>query len=393
LEDGGLTQCLFFCGKFKVKNMEKGKRRFGHQKNPPVNRIFIVLCPLCLWVIFWAGCSKEDLKMPETVYPVTLMTISSGQGLAGQTFPGKVRAARRVDLSFRVSGPLVELPIEEGQLLKKGALVARILPRDFETSLKKSTARLLEAEEQYKRYKDLYTRNQVSKADLDKYRSSRDVARAQEKAASDTLKDTYLRSPFTGVVARRYVDNFAEVQAKQPIISLQDISEVEILVDIPETLMASEVKKDAPVAFAQFTAAPGKKFQLKIKEYTTEADPQTQTYQIVLVMAQPKGVNILPGMTATVTGKVKRKSEEGKIVIPAIAVLGDPQGKGYVWVVDEQMVVHKRSITMGPMTGSKSIVISEGLKVGERIVVAGLTKLQEGVKVTTQTEKGKSVDG
>jgi len=373
--------------------MKKGIKLFGHRGNRPGKIFFTFLLSLCLGMSFWIGCGKESPKKTELVYPVTIMTISTGQGLAGQTFPGKVRAAQRVDLSFRISGPLMELPAEEGQLLKKGTIVARILPRDFETNLKKSKARLLEAEEQYKRYKDLYARSQVSKADLDKYRSARDVARAQEKEALDALKDTYLRSPFTGVVAKRYVENFEEIRAKQPIISLQDISEVEILIDVPETIMTLKITDDVSKAYAQFSSAPEKKFPLKIKEYATEADPETHTYQIVLVMPQPKGVNILPGMTANVTEKVKRKSEEGKIVIPAIAVLGDPQGKGYVWVVDEQMVVHKRSITMGPMTGSKSIVISEGLKAGERIVVAGLTKLQEGVKVTTQIEKGKGVDG
>jgi len=128
----------------------------------------ILLLSMCLGMFFWTACSKEVPEKAETIYPVRLMTVPSAQGLSGQTFPGKVRAARRVDLSFRVSGPLVKLPIEEGQLLKRGDLVARILPRDFETDLKQAKTRRLETEQQFRRYNDLYARNQVSKADLDK---------------------------------------------------------------------------------------------------------------------------------------------------------------------------------------------------------------------------------
>jgi RND family efflux transporter MFP subunit len=132
---------------------------------------------------------------------------------------------------------------------------------------------------------------------------------------------------------------------------------------------------------------------LKIKEYTTEADPKTHTYQVVLVMPQPKDINVLPGMTANVIGKGKEGALKGIIRIPAIAVLGDPQGKGFVWVVDEEMIVHKRSVVMGPMTGTNSILIPEGLKVGEKIIVAGLSKLEEGVKVMIQNKNRKGVDG
>lgn len=359
----------------------------------PLRSCVLWMLSLCVVMLWLSSCGKESPANMNKVYPVKLMTVPSGQGLAGQTFPGKVRAVRRVDLSFQVSGPLMERPVEEGRILKKGDLVARIRPRDFETELKQARARLVEAEQQFERYKDLFSRNQVSKADLDKYRSTRDVARAHAKGASDALNDTYLRAPFTGVVARCYVDNFEEVKAKQPIINLQDISELEILVDIPETLMAVEINTEKTVAYAEFPAAPGRKFQLKIKEFSTQADPATHTYQAVLVMPRPKDVNILPGMTADVIGTMQAPDKEERIKIPAIAVMGDPKGNGYVWVVDDRMVAHKRPVTMGPMTGTRSILILDGLNVGEKIVVAGLTKLQDGVKVTLQTEKEKGVDG
>jgi len=304
------------------------------------------------------------------------------------TFPGKTRANRRVDLAFKVPGPLVELPVEEGQEIKQGQLIARILPRDFKINLDQAKARSIEAERQYDRYKELYVRKQVSKAEFDRYKASRDVAAAQLEDAQNALKDTYLKAPFDGVVAKRHVENFEEVQAKQPIVFFQDISKIEVLVDAPETVIATLKHEKKIEATATFAAAPDKKFSLELKEFSTEADPQTQTYQVVLVMDRPKGINILPGMTTTVTGKGTEISDSaGRIVIPAIAVTQDADNKPFVWLLDDkEMTVSKMAVRVGEMAGSAGIVVLEGLSGGEKIVTSGVTKLKEGMKVSIWKE-------
>jgi RND family efflux transporter MFP subunit len=295
-----------------------------------------------------------------------------------------VRAAKRSELSFKVSGPLVALPVEEGQLIKKGDLVAQIQKRDFQTALDEARARNLEAEKQFRRYKELYAKKQVSRADYDRYRAARDVARAQLEDARNQLKDTSLTAPFDGVISKRFVENFEKVQAKEPIVNLQDISRIEILVNVPELLMAPlRNKKDQKVTVS-FESIPDREFELAIKEYSTQADPATQTYQIVLEMAQPEEANILPGMTAMVTAKSVLEGDvpEQAIVIPAIAVMDAPGDKPYVWLLDkEKSTVHKVPVTIGRLEGSKNIVVKEGLKGGETIVIAGITQLEDGMKV------------
>jgi len=337
--------------------------------------------------LFLAACGqKEEPPVKEVVRPVKIMTIGSSGGGTGLTFPGEVRASKRVDLAFQVAGPLTQLPVEEGQQVKKGALIARILPRDFITNLEKAKAQALEAEQQYIRYKDLYIRKQVSRADFDRYRSARDVARAQQKAAQDALNDTYLKAPFSGVIAVRYVENFEEVQAKQPIVSLQDISQIEILINVPESVIATIKEGGHPEVVARFDTAPGQQFPLTLKEFSTQADPQTQTYQVVLLMPQPDTVHILPGMTATVVGTRKGAKDE-PIIIPAIAVMEDAGGNAYIWIFNEKdETVQKRKVTVGQMTGSENINITEGLLSGEKVVTAGLTKLREGMKVRIWAE-------
>ena len=334
-----------------------------------------------------SGCSKkkEEVVKKEVIRPVKIMTVvKTGSEEVKREFPGKVRATQRVDLAFQVAGPLISLPVDEGKRVKKGEVLSRIRPRDFETEIDKNKAKALEAEQQFLRYKDLYAKNQVSKADFDKYKSQSDIAKARLKEAEDKLDDTYLRAPFTGVVARKYVENFQDVQAKQPIVSLQDISQVEVLVNVPENMM-SQVKQDkgAKVGLATFATAPDQQFELTLKEYATEADSQTQTYQVTLLMDQPSTINVLPGMTATVVAtKYAGGIDRSKITIPAIAVLSDYDGDPSVWVYKpETQTVHQRKVKTGELSGVDSIEIISGLEVGEQIAVTAVNSLQEGMKV------------
>lgn len=345
-----------------------------------------VVCYLLAVVIFllFTGCKdQERVAAPEPVKPVKLLVIQSGAVETGISLPGRVRAARRTELSFKVAGPLQELPIEEGQVVKKGDLIARILPRDFETRMSEARARELEAEQQYQRYKELYSRRQVSKADFDRYRALRDVARAQLEDARNALKDTRLLAPFDGVIAKRHVENFEKVQVNQPIANLQHVDKLEILIDVPELIMAQFREHSGVEVTAEFDAVEGVSYPLQVKEFSTDADPATQTYQVVLMLDQPKEANILPGMTAKVTAKAgEGVVTEASILIPAIAVLNDAENNDYVWLLDrESMTVKKTVIGIGPLTGSSSVVVTEGLQGGDEIVVAGVTKLREGMKV------------
>jgi RND family efflux transporter MFP subunit len=335
-------------------------------------------------ILFAAGCGREDVQEKrEVTRPVKIMTIRDTSALLSYGFPGTVRAARRAVMSFKVSGPLVALPVEEGQQVKKGDLIAQIQKRDFQNSVNEALARYREAEQQFRRYKELYAKKQVSKADFDRYRAARDVAKAQLEDAKNALRDASLRASFDGVISKRYVENFQKVMAKDPIVNLQDISRIEVLVDVPELFIAEIRESRAIKIIARFESILGKECPLETKEYSTEADPATQTYQVVLIMDQPREANILPGMTATVTATSRGAEGKGRtdIFVPAIAVLV-ASGNPYVWGLDPKAgVVHRKEVKIGSLEGSGSIRILDGLQPGDTIVVAGVAELEEGMKV------------
>jgi multidrug efflux pump subunit AcrA (membrane-fusion protein) len=100
-------------------------------------------------------------------------------------------------------------------------------------------------------------------------------------------------------------------------------------------------------------------------------------------MPQPDNISILPGMTATITVSLGRQSAMGKaVVIPAIAVLAEPSGQSFVWVVDtKELTVKRQEVKVGMISGSDNIDVTEGLEGGETIAVAGILQLQDGMKV------------
>lgn len=334
------------------------------------------------------GCEKQEAPVESKApRPVKTITLEASGAVGMRQYPGRVRAASRADLSFEVAGKLAELPAIEGELVKQGDLIARLDDRDLSADLKSAKAEADNAEANFKRGSKLVKDGFISKTDFDKLRSQRDVTSAVLTRAQKAVEDTRLLAPFSGRVASRLVENFQDVQAKQPIVRLQDIEQLEILIDIPENraVRIREGANEAPKIHAVFEAAPSREFPLAIKEYSTEANPETQTFEVVLAMPQPEGLLLLPGMTAMVwaeSSEVEQEAASNSFVIPATALYADETGKSHVWVVDAQNnTVHKRAVETGDLKGTEEIRVTGELKAGEMVAVSAVSRLREGMAI------------
>jgi RND family efflux transporter MFP subunit len=351
-----------------------------------MNGIAFGISAILVLVIVLGSCGGEDANETpvQIIRPVKTVTLGGEQG-TGRSFPGKVQGSQRVNLSFRVQGPLIEFPVNEGDEVKQGQLLARLDPRDYRIAYDEAYAQFVEAQADYKRYKDLYERNAVPVADLDVRRAKRDTAQAKLDYAKANLDYTYLNAPFGGYVGAKFVQNYEVVRPFDNILSLQDLSKVEVVIDLPENILASTKQGDVVQLYATFQSAPGENFPLEIKEVSAQADPRTQTYRATLSMDQPGTIRVLPGMTAQVhmEGKTNNTDNGDYFIIPAIAVVTGDGADQYVWVVDRNdMTVHKRVVKVGAVTGQKEIEILGGVKAGEIIAVSGITQLREGMQVT-----------
>lgn len=200
--------------------------------------------------------------------------------------------------------------------------------------------------------------------------------------ANIQLQDATLHAPYDGVLAQRFVEPNQNVTANEPIVKFQDVDEIAVAVDVPETVMGADLTTaDFAQVVAEFSGAPGVRFPVQIREVAQRADPTTQTFRIRAAMKAPPDVNLLPGMTATMSLTYRRARILGdRILVPVSAVSQVSSGEQVAWVVGEDQTVSPRPVQLGEATGGQ-IEIVDGLQPGDRIAVAGVRALRDGMKV------------
>lgn len=367
--------------------------KFTQNANAKRVALAFILAPLLF------ACEGEVAEQESVVRPIKAIKVADASNFRQRWFSGRAKATQEVDLSFRVSGPLIARTVDVGTEVRKDDGVARIDPATFTADVERAQASLMRAEATLKNAEDQLRRKQVlvkqghtPRAALDRQLAAEreakaDVAdrRAALKRRQLDLGYTMLKAPFSGRVVATYVENFQDVRAKQPIIRLIDSSRIEMIVDIPESLISQAYAVQD--VLVRFDALPGVDVSAQIKEIGTEASQATRTYPVTLVMDQPSNNQILPGMAgkATVRNTSTQEGQPTRIIVPETAVLtkGDTD-KTYVWVIDaSSKTVSSREVQTGEFV-DQGLEIVGGLKPGEHIAIAGVNYLKEGQKVLLQ---------
>lgn len=372
----------------------------GQAFNPRAAR----LLPCALAAALLLGCEQPEVAPPPPLL-LPVLEITDPGGLSSAPFPGRARAAQEVNLSFRVAGPLVEFPVEVGDEVAGGTLMAQMDPTDYisalrtaEGQLERARAAAERAEADFQRISNVYRQDPgaTSETALDLARAARDGAvatvsslEATVGAAEDQVSYTSLQAPFDGVVVATYVENFETVLPRQPILRLLDPSSIEFVINVPENLVGyTPFVESVEVTFDAF---PDVAVPARITEVGREASEATRTFPITLQMTQPEGAEILPGMagSATVTARLPESSERAGIEVPGPAVFttGEPP-RSFVWIVDTSSnTVSARAVEVGRLTATGVRVLS-GLEPGETIAVRGVNSLTEGQRIRPTTAQG-----
>lgn len=354
----------------------------------------LLLVPALLVMGTLVSCKKEEVVEEEPPpRPIKIFRLEGDLGDTRPDYPGRIKAVKVVELAFEVEGRIVDWNVDEGQQVKKGQILSRLDPRDYQADVEAARARLRLAEAEYRRESKLFASGSGTQRDLDVATRSRDVSRAELRISQKALEDTRLRAIFDGIIARKLVTDFRNVSAREPVLLLQDESVMEVVVDVPERDLAggkSDMDIDEWNARAkpvvQISSLPGLQFPVELTELATAADPNTRTFRATFTMKKPEGVSVLAGMTAKLVLTGLKTTAPDDVLLPVGAVIADTQAEPYVWLVDEEsMKVSKQPVTAGPITGDK-IIIREGLEGGQAIALSGVHLLAEGMQVTELME-------
>ena len=336
--------------------------------------------------VLLSACGAESASAPSLeppVRPVKLHTVQGAGATPAREYPGTVSAAETATLSFEIPGTVTDLPVQEGERVEAGQLIAQIESTDAQSRLQSARATRNAARSAYERAKSLYAQGIVSQQQLEARQREYEVAQSQLEQAQTQVGDTRITAPFDGRVAEKMVELNENVGPQQPIVTVQDLSRLEVVIDVPEQSRMRRALQSESLAVT-FSMRPGRRVPATLKEITTTADPRTRTYEATLTVRPPEDTSILPGMTARAIvggGSASGSGGTGTVTIPTSAVFSRSGGTASVWAVgDSSMTVTRQSVSLGTMRDS-TVVVTSGLRAGDRIAATGVHQLNDGQSV------------
>ncbi|MGI9233393.1 MAG: efflux RND transporter periplasmic adaptor subunit [Woeseiaceae bacterium] len=342
------------------------------------------------------GCGQSDEAFEERLRPVRYVTVSDASAFRDRSFSGTSKSSRESRLSFKVSGTITSMPVQIGQRLNAGDLIAAIDPAGYVLQSQQAQASLVEAQANdrraaanYERTKGLYANSNASLNDLDSARAQAESASAVVRAASKALEIARLNVSYTELTAGADC-SIASLNAEvnENVASGQQVAAVscgdayEVTLDLPESLIGS-VDESTPVSI-RFGAIPGQSFSGTISEIAVASSAGSAAFPVV-VMIDGSHPSLRSGLAADVTFQFdSAASQGGGFVLPVSAVISNPSGT-FVFVAEpdesgSEAVVRRRDVSLGELTQS-GIEIAEGIEVGDRVITAGISVIREDQRV------------
>jgi multidrug efflux system membrane fusion protein len=330
----------------------------------------------------------EDLPLVKT--QTVNINDSSAQSYS---YSGEVRGRYESQLAFRVGGKIIRRNVELGSLVQKGDVLFQIDPSDIRQGTTATKAQVLAAESQYKlakdnleRFREVYNKKLMSKAEFDRYQTMYDAAEAQLREAkaqytvsANQLNYCNLYADHSGVVTGIHAETGQVVGPGQPVVTLVRDSEKEVEINVPENRL-EEVRHSKRLN-VKFWALPDRYLTGKIREVAPMANPLSRTYTMRISLLNPFP-ELKLGMTATVMATGAGKTGTVDLPLSAIYQTGKTPG---IWVVQADRTVRWRPVKIGEF-GDNQVQVLEGLADGDVVVVAGVHKLREGQKVRLEDD-------
>ena len=334
-----------------------------------------------------AGCNKPA-PTTSPVRPVRTTTVE--RPVDGETISltGQVRAKDQVNLAFRLDGRMIERPVNVGDVLTAGRIVARLDPQDQQNALRSAQANLTSAEAAltqagltFSRQQDLVQGGWTTRAKFDEAQQAFltaqaqvDSAQAQVHIAQDQLSYTVLSADAAGAVTAVGAEPGEVVHAGQMVVQLAQAGGRDAVFDVPEELIRTGPRD--PLVELALSNDPQVRASGRVREVSPQADSATRTFRVKVGIINPPEAMQLG---STVTGRIKLSPPPG-LEVPASA-LTEADGRPAVWVVDPpSQTVSLRNVDVLRYDPA-SVVVSKGLESGELVVTAGVQTLHPGQKV------------
>lgn len=339
------------------------------------------------------GCRKEKSAAPApfNVRTTVVQPFTAAPLDTGPAFLGMIRGDTETSLSFKVSGQLLRIGAvdgnsdwNEGITVAAGTDLAQLDTANFVSALAAARARADLARASFARNSELYAAANLSKNEFEASRSQKETAEADLAQAQQSLRDTTLRAPYAGVILSRAAKSGEFASAGRTVLRLGDFRRVSLEVGAPDTLLGGlAVGQTYAVRVSAFE---GEDFTGTISEIGTAAADGNRLFRVVLKIDNTAG-RLKSGMTASVRLGGGRTIVAGGVLVPLSALVATSKSAGgsAVFVLDRG-AVSERVVKTADIVDS-SIVVTNGVAAGERVVTLGAGQLFDGAAVAVIESK------
>jgi RND family efflux transporter MFP subunit len=348
---------------------------------------------LSIPILLLTACEKSATPPPPP-RPALVIEVGKTASNSATVLVGEVKSRYESNQGFRINGKIIERKVDVGAIVKKGQVLARLDAAD--TNLGASAAmadvRVAEAnralaKSEVERQRQLVDKKFISQSALDKYEAELKTAdarvnqaKAQAAVSGNQSRYATLVADRDGVVTQIRAEPGQVVEAGEMIVQVVDTTQIEVLVAVPESRMASiKVGDSADVKlWASQSTNPDKTYAGKVREIAPAASSATRAFDVrIAVLAPDDAVKL--GMTAGVRFE---SHDASNIIIPSTA-LTQINGKNSVWVISKNGVANLREVSTGQYT-EDGVTITSGLQANEMVAIAGVHTLIKGQQVKPQ---------
>ncbi len=328
--------------------------------------------------LLYSSCTeKKEEAEAESTFLVT--SPAETDTVIYSEYVGQVRSSSHIELRSQERGYLEKIYVDEGQYVKKGQLMFKIMPVIYQAEVEKAKAEMDFAEIEYNNSKTLADNNVVSQNELSLNKAKLNKAKAELSLAKAHLSFTEIRAPFDGIMDRFYKRLGSLIDEGELLTTLSDNSKMWVYFNVPEAEYLNFIQKTKPAGkqSVQLEMANGELFHLPGVVETIEADFNNETGNIAFRAAFPNPKGILRhGETGNIRMPIPLKHA---IIIPQKATY-DVLDKKFVYVLNENGVLEARQITISQELPHVYIVAS-GLSAKDKILAEGLGKVRDKQKI------------
>jgi membrane fusion protein (multidrug efflux system) len=348
------------------------------------NLIFIGLCS----ILCFTSCHSEKEEAEEEVKFIVTSPLKKDTTIT-RDYVCQIRAIQHIEIRALERGYLQEIYVDEGQLVKKGQQMFKIMPMIYQAEQQKAQAEAKFAEIEYINTKRLADSNVVSPNELALAKAKFDKANAELSLAQTHLQFTDIKAPFDGYMDHFQVRLGSLVDEGDLLTTLSDNSEMWVYFNVPEAeyLNYKTRATEENLLKVNLLMANNQLFDQSGVVKTIEADFNNETGNIAFRATFPNPAGLLRhGETGNIQMTIPLRNA---IIIPQKATY-EILEKKYVFVVDKNNVVHSREISIASEMPDL-YVIKSGLNENERIMLEGIRKVKDGDKITYTYEDPKTV--